>query len=55
MWTCGLNDHRGVKHEAFIEARVEARKKRLEGLMVPLNVSKAACSRRDGENKCVHY
>ena len=47
---CGLNDHRRVKHSAFGEMRVEARKNKLEGLS-PLNVSKSSWLRRDGEKK----
>ena len=46
-----------LTREAFENESLKQEKKRLEGLMAPLNVSKAACLRRDGEkiNKCVHY
>ena len=45
-----------MKRSIFSERIVEARKNELEGLIAPLNVSKAANSRRDGENiyKCVN-
>ena len=56
MWTwnvdCGLNDHRRVKHEAWsmkheasqeYEARKNKKKNKLEELMAPFNVNKAAC------------